>query len=556
MDTESLEAAAAAAIDRAALLPVFVAESEENRAALEEALLALEESPDDEELVATIFRAAHTLKGNSESLGFGAITACAHAVETVLERLRSRSLDGSGDVVSVLLAASDALSAMLADAARGATPKSVGHEDLLRRLAALGASSAAPFTSAAPSSARKRGQATDRTTLRVDLATVDRIVTHLEELAIARARLAVTLDGHEDPEALDALTETDRHFDQLREHVMRLRLVPIGPALRAHARAVRDLAPRHGKLARLVIEGAGVEVDAAVLEALRGPITHMVRNAIDHGLEAPDARRAAGKDPVGTITLRARQESGRLVVEVSDDGAGFRRDRIVARAKALGLVAGDGSSLTDREVYELVFARGFSTAEAVSDLSGRGVGMDVVGHNVGALKGTVDVTSRDGQGSAIAIRVPLTLSIVEGFAVGAGGEAYVIPLESVRECIELPSGLERHEDACGVLSVAGGVLPYVRLRDLFGLGGVLPARENVVVVEHRGLRAGLAVDTLRGRAQAVAKPLAALLQGSDAVSGTTLLGDGRVALILDVPALLRDVMNRKPRVSPLATEAA
>ncbi len=551
MGTEAVIVTDGFELDRRALLPVFLPESEENLATLEESLLALEESPDDEALVAAIFRAAHTLKGNSESIGLPAITECAHAVESVLALIRSGARSVDRALTSVLLRANDALRAMIRVVAAGADPTIDEHVDVMASLAAvLRGETGGGATPATTAGAETATAATASKTLRVDLGTLDRIVTHLEELAIARARLRVTLErGGSIHDAIDALTDTERHFDDLRERIMRLRLVPIGPVFRAQSRVVRDLAPSHGKAARLAFEGEDVEVDATVLETLKGPITHLVRNAIDHGLEAPHARRKSGKPEAGTITLRARHESGRLVVEVSDDGAGFRRDRILAQARRLGLVAGDGASLSDREVFDLVFTPGFSTAEAVSALSGRGVGMDVVAHNVGLLKGNIDIASEEGSGSTVALRVPLTLSIVEGFAVGAADESYVIPLESVRECIDLPMGLGRHEDACGVISLRGGMLPYVRLRDLFGLPGAPPVRENIVVVEHRGRRAGLAVDALRGRAQAVVKPLARVLRGTDAVCGTTLLGDGRVALLLDVPALLRDVEGRHARVA-------
>jgi two-component system chemotaxis sensor kinase CheA len=544
-------------VDRAALLPVFVAEAEENLVALEEMLLGLEESPDDEEILATIFRAAHTLKGNAESIGFPAITACAHAVEGVLAKFRSGSLTVGSAIVSALLEANDALREMVQIAAGGGNPVLAEFEARIHALVSLGESGSGAATKASAASTHPGPTALPRgKTLRVDLATIDRIVTHLEELAISRARLEATLDrSGSGGNTADALADADRRFDELREQVMRLRLVPVGSVFRAQSRAVRDLAPAHGKRARLAFEGSDVEVDTNVLEALKGPITHMVRNAIDHGIEAPALRRASGKDPIGTITLRARHASGRLVIEVSDDGAGFHRERILARAYAMGILDGDGAALSDREIFALVFTAGFSTAEHVSELSGRGVGMDVVAHDVATLKGFVEVTSEEGKGTTVALSVPLTLSIVDGFAVVTEGEAYLIPLESVRECIQLPAGLSREGDGCGVLPVRGGALPYVRLRDLFALGGSAPVRENVVVVEHAGRKAGLVVDTLRGRTQAVVKPLASLLRGSDAVAGTTLLGDGRVALILDVPALLRD-LERRQRMQPSGRHAA
>jgi two-component system chemotaxis sensor kinase CheA len=547
MDTETVVTSDGFEIDRQALLHVFVPESEENLATLEASLLALEGSPDDEALLAAIFRAAHTLKGNSESMGVSAMTACAHAVESVLEQVRRGTRAADNVLVSALLGANDALRAMIRVVAAGGDPTLGEHDGVMASLATVlrGEDSRGAMSARAPAVAAAEAGSSNKT-LRVDLRTLDRIVTHLEELAIARARLRVTLErGGSVEEALDVLADAERHFDDLRERIMRLRLVPIASVFRAQSRIVRDLAPALGKAAQLVLEGEDVEVDATVLEALKGPITHLVRNALDHGLEASDARAACGKPRTGTIALRARHESSRLVVEVSDDGAGFRRDRILAQGRRLGLVAGDGASLRDKEVFELVFTAAFSTAEAVTDLSGRGVGMDIVAHDIAALKGSVDIVSGEGSGSTITLRVPLTLSIVEGFTVGVADEAYVVPLESVRECIDLPFGLAHHDDACGVISFRGGMLPFVRLRDLFHLHGAPPARESVVVVEHRGRRVGLAVDALRGRTQAVVKPLALVLRGADAICGTTLLGDGRVALLLDVPALLRDVERRR-----------
>jgi two-component system chemotaxis sensor kinase CheA len=498
-------------IDHALLLQTFRGEAEENLAAYEEALLALEDAPGDAELIATIFRATHTLKGNAEALGLDGIAACAHAAEDVLAALRTRKIEANGAIVSLLLAARDAMRTLLADT-DGAPPSVLDPETL--------------------AVVRPATDAPTRKTLRVDLKTLDAILTCVEELAVARGR----------PGA-----ETETTFDELREHVLRLRLVPLGPAFRAHARTVRDVAQSVGKRARLVVTGDDVEVDTSVLDALRDPITHMLRNAIDHGMESPEARAAAGKEATGTVTLRARREAGRLVVEVNDDGAGFRRDRILARARKLGLVGDAGASLTDAEVYRLALAHGFSTAETVTELSGRGVGMDVVARAVEALRGTIAIASDAGAGSTITITVPLTLSLVEGFTVDVASESYVVPLESVRGCIELPRGAAEADEASGVLSVDGAPLPFVRLRGLFQLGGERPARENLLLVEHDGRRAGIAVDSLRGQGQTVMKPLAGVLRRSDAVTGTTLLGDGRVALILDVAAILRDVTRRQRR---------
>jgi two-component system chemotaxis sensor kinase CheA len=306
---------------------------------------------------------------------------------------------------------------------------------------------------------------------------------------------------------------------------------------RQQVRAVRDIATARGKRARLVVEGADVEVDMSVIEHLRDPLTHMIRNALDHGIEAPEAREVAGKDPCGTITLRALAEGGSIVIEIADDGRGLDRERIAEKARASGL-APNPESLSDPELMRLVLEPGFSTAGAVTDLSGRGVGMDVVRRNVEALRGSVGIESRPGRGATVTLRLPLTLAIIDGFAVGVGGETFVVPMDVVSECLALPEadGSPRRR---GVVNLRGAALPYVRLRDHFALPAGPSARESVVVTRHEGGELGLVVDALYGESQAVIKPLSRLLGDLPGISGCTILGSGRVALILDLPALWR-----------------
>jgi two-component system chemotaxis sensor kinase CheA len=292
----------------------------------------------------------------------------------------------------------------------------------------------------------------------------------------------------------------------------------------------------------MLVVGDDVEVDTTILEHIHDPLMHMIRNSVDHGLETPEVRRALGKDPSGKIVLQAFHDSGNIVVQISDDGAGLDHERILAHARAKGIVP-EGARLTEAEIHNLIFQPGFSTADKVSELSGRGVGLDVVRRNVNALSGTILVESRKGLGTTFTIRLPLTLAIIDGFAVKVGAETYVIPLNSVQECLELPA--EKHcSEEGGVINLRGEALPYVRLRDLFECGGATPAREKIIVVEYHGGRAGLAADELLGEQQAVIKPLGRLFQGIRGVSGSTILGNGRVALILDVPALCAEAIHR------------
>jgi two-component system chemotaxis sensor kinase CheA len=320
-------------------------------------------------------------------------------------------------------------------------------------------------------------------------------------------------------------------------------MVPIGPSFHQHLRTVRDVATSQGKQARLVVEGEDVEVDTAVVEIVRDPLTHMVRNALDHGIEPPEVRRAAGKDPTGRLLLRAFHDAGSMVIQVVDDGAGLDRDRIARKAVAMGLVA-DAARLSDEDLARVVFEPGFSTAETVTELSGRGVGMDVVRRNVEALRGSVAIESERGRGTTVTIRVPLTLAIIQGFKVGIADEAYILPLDAVVECLELPPEETASASVHGVVNLRGKPLPYLRLREHFGLEGRRPARENVVVVQHGVQSAGIVVDELHGESSTVIKPLGSMFKQIPGVAGSSILGNGRVALILDVAGILRETLRR------------
>lgn len=347
-------------------------------------------------------------------------------------------------------------------------------------------------------------------------------------------RTALTLE-----EILEAHREADRLYLDLQELVMKARMVPVGPLFQQQLRVVRDLARAQGKQVQLAVEGADVEVDTSIVEHIRDPLTHMVRNAVDHGIETPEERSRRGKPATGQLVLRAFHEGGSIVVQVEDDGGGLDRARIAAKAKALGLSPEPGDAL-----LRLIFEPGFSTSERVTDVSGRGVGLDVVRRNVEALHGSVSAESPEGRGTTITLRLPLTLAIVQGFRVGVGGETYILPLDSVVECLDLPAGGGGTGEATGVLGLRGQPLPFLRLRRHLGVPGDAPGREAVVVVRHGGATAGIAVDQLLGESQTVIKPLSRLFQGLPGISGSSILGDGRVALILDVGGLLREALRR------------
>jgi len=547
-------------IDREALLSAFLAESEEVLARMEQQLVALENAPEDDEALHAVFRDAHTMKGGASLVGFDGVKELAHDVEHVLERIRKHELPPSNAIITLLLRSVDVLRAAIGDATSGRTGASQATADF--RLMLAEAARAAP-AAAAPTGASSAGAAvpvaghavTQARTLRVDVNRLDRMLNLSGEIAIARGRLTEMLERPQTPSAeelLEAHRESDRLYLDLQELIMKARMVPIGPVFYQHVRTVRDLAASQGKQARLEVVGADVEVDTSVVEQIRDPILHMVRNALDHGVESPEARVAAGKDPVATLTLRAFQESGSMVIEVVDDGVGLDRAKIARKAAALGILE-DPARATDDEIFRAIFAPGFSTNEVVTDVSGRGVGMDVVRRNVEALRGSVAVASVPGRGTTITLRVPLTLAIIQGFRVRIADQTFILPLDTVVECLELPRE-ESGDAVTGVMNVRSKPLAYLRLRAMFGLAAAAGGRENVVVIRQGLSTAGLAVDALLGESSTVIKPLGPMFRNLPGVAGSSIMGDGRVALILDVGGLIREALRRT--ASLLESQAA
>jgi len=545
-------------VDRKALLGVFLAEAEERLTQMEEGLVALEEHPNDDELLQGIFRAAHTLKGNSATLGFGALTEFTHVLEDLLERVRTRRLVATPTLMTLLLESVDALRQLLADAAGGLDEMRPSQRALLVRVRAARDADApgAPIDVALGHPMRREEDRASEVpdlnvatrTLRVDVERLDRMLDLVGEIAVSRGRLRQLL-GHagaiDAEEALEVHGEADRLETDLQELVTRIRMIPIGPTLQQFGRTVRDIARQLGKQVRLTIEGGEIELDMRLVEKIRDPLTHMVRNAVDHGIESPQVRTAAGKNAWGTVRLNAFHDAGSIVIELSDDGAGIDRRLLVERARAQGVVAGEDPGEAD--AARLVFAPGVSTAAAITELSGRGVGMDVVLRDVEALRGAIEVSSEAGRGTTFRIRLPLTLALIDGFVVRAAGESYVLPMDSVVECLDLPADA-RGSGLSGLLNLRGAPLPILRLRDLFGLEGPDAPRENVVVVRSEAGPAGLVVDALLGGHQIVIKPLGALFRGVAAVAGSAILGDGRAALILDVPKLLKEIQSERAAV--------
>jgi two-component system chemotaxis sensor kinase CheA len=358
-------------------------------------------------------------------------------------------------------------------------------------------------------------------------------------MVIAAASARLLSSNLDNPLLTEAMTELEALVEQIRDRALNLRMMPIGEVFQRFPRVVRDISKELGKKIDLVINGAEAELDKPMVDKLADPLVHIVRNAIDHGIDSVEERIAAGKPETGTVKLNAYHESGSIVIEISDDGRGLNTERIRAKAVERGLIAAD-APLGAADIPQLIFEPGFSTAEHVTNLSGRGVGMDVVRRNIEQLRGSVEIESTPGQGSVFRIRLPLTLAIIDGFLVGVGKSSYVIPLDMVVECIDMTEEeTSASKDGRSYLNLRGEVLPYLRLKELFEIDTPPAKRESVVVVKYGPTRAGLVVDTLLGELQTVIKPLGKLFERMRCISGSTILGNGKVALILDVPNLVQ-----------------
>jgi len=553
-------------IDLQLIFRTFQAESNERLAEMEELLLKLESCPGDEEAIQAIFRGAHTIKGNSESLGLMGTKKLSHAMEDVLHRLRSHTLKASPALVSFLLRTVDVLKQMIADGCAGKSDELPELPSLVETLRtewledvpAATESSPEPaidtamteIPGAASAEAGNSSQSSSEAgrSLRVDMERVDRMVNLSGEIVIAQARMRdlITNEQADRADILEFHRVTDNLCRSLQEHIMRLRMVPVGPFFRRYSRVVRDLARKINKQARLVIEGAEVEVDSVLVDHLKDPVTHMVRNAVDHGIEPAEVRRTSGKHPCGQVILRAFHDGGSVVIQVSDDGAGFDRARILKKALHMGLIT-DADRVREEDLFLLVLQPGFSTSEEVTDLSGRGVGMDVVARNIELLGGVLSIESSSGQGTTLTARVPLTLAIIEGLLVGVDEDRYIVPLDLVEECFELVESKANRSRPSGMVRRHGRIVPFIRLRNSFRLETAPPERENVVIVRWLGGHIGVVVDILLGENRTVVKPLGKLLKGVRGFAAATLLGDGQVALILDVGHLVQQAEQNELR---------
>ena len=388
-------------------------------------------------------------------------------------------------------------------------------------------------------SARKKRQVVeDTSSIRVPAARLDALVNLVGELVTVQARLTQFSARRNDPDLVGIAEEVERLSAELRDISMGIRMLPIGTTFAKFKRLVRDLSSELKKDIGFIMEGEETELDKTVIDRLSDPLVHLIRNSIDHGIESPEARLAAGKPAQGTIRLSAEHSGAHVLISIADDGAGLDAEAIRAKAVEKGIISAE-EALSEQDLHGLIFAPGFSTARNVTSVSGRGVGMDVVRSNIESLGGMVEVRSLRGAGTTITLKLPLTLAIIDGLLVNIASESFVLPLSSVVECVELSETDRRHAHGRNLIKVRDEIIPYIPLRDAFSINGGVPPIEQVVITELAGKRVGFVVDRVIGQHQTVIKTMGTLLRDIDNISGATILGDGSVALIIDVLKLMQ-----------------
>lgn len=571
----------------------FVLESREHLTQVEIQMMTLEKDPDDAEAINTVFRGFHTIKGLAGFLDLTDIREVAHETETLLDLVRNQELRITSTIVDAVLGAADflkmwvsRLESTLAGAAAGPVPEKESILLYVRTVTSGGAegSGSTPPPVETPAVETPKPAPTAKTpdpaspviaaeleavplargnealriesapaihglpqsassAVKVDTGKLDSLVDLAGEMVIAQLMVShhPELAELKSPALLRSLAQLARITGELQKTAMSMRMVPVGGLFQKMNRLVRDLGRKTGKEAELEALGADTELDRNVVEELADPLMHMVRNSMDHGLEPPEERRAAGKNPQGRVRLRASHQGGNVVIEVGDDGRGLVREKILAKARRTGLVE-DGSGLSDSEVFSFIFHPGFSTAAQITDVSGRGVGMDVVKRQIQKLRGRIDIESVPGQGTSFFLRLPLTLAMIDGLVVGVGKERYVLPISSVREVLQPAAAMMfTVEGRQEMALVRENLLPVVRLSQRLGVIATSEVATDglLVVAEADGRAFCLLVDTLIGKQEVVIKSLGETLKNTPGVAGGAILGDGRVCLILDLERIFR-----------------
>ena len=553
----------------AELLREFINESAEHLQNIEQGVLVLEENPGDADTLNTIFRAFHTFKGCSGFLNLAAIQALAHELESLLDQIRQHRLSITPAVITLILEGGDTLTQFVSEidaqlsGSKPAGPILVPTRQLLARIGAVlhgetsprmaspgPALAVAPLPAESPTSEPALAAAnnsarnpTSGSSVKVDTVKLDSLVDLVGELVIGQSLVVQNraLGAVQDQQLTRDLAQLGRITKELQRTAMSLRMVPIRATFQKMNRLVRDTSARLGKQVELIMEGEETELDRTIIEEISDPLIHMVRNAIDHGIEMPKVRQQRGKPALGTVWLKAFYQGGNIVTEIRDDGNGLDKDRILAKAVEKGMVR-PHPALAESEIFDLIFAAGFSMAEKVSDLSGRGVGMDVVRRNIEKLRGKVSIQSTLGLGSTFSISVPLTLAIIDGLIVGVGEQRYILPTFSVCESFRpAPGTISTIRGRGEMISVRGQLRPVLRLYEHLGIkpASTDPTQSIAVVVEAGKDVRCVVVDQLLGKQEIVIKSLGETFQQNRVLAGAAILGDGRVGLILDPQSLVK-----------------
>lgn len=571
------------------VLKDFLQESYENLDRVDSELIELEEQPDNRELLSSIFRSMHTIKGTCGFFGFDRLEKVTHIGENLLVKLRDGEYSMTEDIATGLLAMVDAVRVMLSEISDHGHDGRKLYTQLINQLSELKdhgkildksgiqlpspsavktpvPDSAVPVTSDAPSESENEAEDTGapveaakpvvaavkpatardekssanivEASIRVDVPVLDSLMNLVGELVLARNQIVEYVGAHENTQVVAAAQRLNLITSELQEGVMQTRMQPIHSIWAKLPRVVRDLSRACGKQIRVEMEGKSTELDKSLIEAMKDPITHLVRNSVDHGIESPEQRLAAGKPAEGTLLLRAFHEGGQVHIEISDDGGGIHADRIKKKAIENGVVTAEQASrLSDQEICKMIFLPGLSTAEAVTNISGRGVGMDVVKTNIEKISGAIDLDTEVGRGTVFKIRVPLTLAIVPALIVSTGGQRFAIPQVNLIELIRIDeedqSSAIEFIHGCPVHRLRGHLLPLVYLNKELMLDTPQQGALNIVVLQAEKCRFGLVVDQINDTQEIVVKPLAEALKSIPVFAGATIMGDGRVALILD-----------------------
>jgi two-component system chemotaxis sensor kinase CheA len=536
------------------LIGDFVNEAGEHLATIEAQILILERDPTAADPLNAAFRGFHTIKGLAGFLDLGDIRAVSHEVETLLDRARNQQLLLTPAIIDVVLESADYLKRAIVWVQAGLNGKAgepPPFDKLLERVRAVLEGKQAAVTVAAPAAASETPKPVEKapveadaaSTLRVDAGKLDYMMDMVGELVIAQSLITHTpeITALESGALQRNLQQLGRITAEVQRVAMSMRMTPVSTLFGRMNRLVRDLTRKNGKKVRLELTGEETELDKTIIEQLADPMMHMVRNSLDHGLEGPEERIATGKSAEGTLVLAASHQAGHIVIEITDDGRGLNTDKILKKARERGLIS-ESQNPSENEIFFLIFEPGFSTAETITDISGRGVGMDVVRRQIAGLRGRIEIRSAAGKGSTFLLRVPLTLAIIDGLIVGVGAERYIMPINSVREMLRpTPDMIFTMEGRSEMAMVRGELLPIVRLGQRFGIEGARqnPAEALFVVVESQGKRFCLLVDEMIGKQEVVIKSLGETFRQVAGISGGAILGDGRVGLILDVNGVLR-----------------